>query len=57
MSWLRNAWYMAAWSHELGATMLRRKLLDKPVLFFRKMGGTRAQRLLQQLQQRESAQS
>lgn len=37
---LRNAWYMAAWSQEVGDTLLRRRLLGDPLLLFRKSDGT-----------------
>ncbi|MBB4613438.1 aromatic ring-hydroxylating dioxygenase subunit alpha [Novosphingobium taihuense] len=40
MSFLRNAWYMAGWSDEVGATGLARKIIDKPVFLFRKADGT-----------------
>jgi vanillate O-demethylase monooxygenase subunit len=36
---LRNAWYMAAWRHEVGDALLRRRLLSDPVLLFRKSDG------------------
>lgn len=36
---IRNAWYMAAWSHEVGEALLRRRLLGDPVLLFRKTDG------------------
>jgi len=32
---VRNAWYVAAWDHEIGRTMLRRILLDDPVVLYR----------------------
>lgn len=36
MSFLRNAWYVAAWAEELKpGAMLHRRLLDEPVLMFR----------------------
>ena len=37
--YLRNAWYMAAWSHEVGDQLLRRRLLGEPVLLYRKEAG------------------
>jgi len=37
---VRNAWYVAAWDHEVTRTMRRRILLDEPVLLFRKDDGT-----------------
>ena len=38
-TFLRNAWYMAGWSHEIGNALLRRCLLGDPVLLFRKGDG------------------
>ena len=29
---VRNAWYVAAWDHEVGRSMLRRILLDEPIV-------------------------
>jgi len=40
--YLRNCWYMAAWSDEVGETMLRRRLLGQPILLLRKQDGTAA---------------
>lgn len=40
MSYLRNAWYMAGWSDEVGPAGLARKIIDKPVFLFRKADGT-----------------
>jgi phenylpropionate dioxygenase-like ring-hydroxylating dioxygenase large terminal subunit len=37
---VRNAWYVAAWDHEVTRTLKRRILLDEPVLLFRKDDGT-----------------
>jgi phenylpropionate dioxygenase-like ring-hydroxylating dioxygenase large terminal subunit len=37
---IRNAWYVGAWDHEVGRDMLRRILLDEPVVFFRREDGT-----------------
>lgn len=38
--YLRNAWYMAAWSDEVsGEAMLRRRLLGQPLLLLRKQDG------------------
>jgi phenylpropionate dioxygenase-like ring-hydroxylating dioxygenase large terminal subunit len=39
MSYVRNAWYVAAWDHEIGRDMLRRILLDEPVVLFRTVDG------------------
>lgn len=37
---IRNAWYVAAWSHEVGAdAVFRRVLLDRPVVLFRDREG------------------
>jgi len=37
---LRNAWYVGAWAHEVqGQTLLSRKLLGEQVVFFRKTSG------------------
>ena len=38
---IRNAWYVAAWDHEGGRTdLLRRTLLDEPVVLYRQLDGT-----------------
>ena len=37
---VRNAWYVAAWDHEITRTLKRRIILDEPVLLFRKNDGT-----------------
>lgn len=39
-AFLENAWYMAAWSHEVGDALMRRRLLGEPVLLMRKADGT-----------------
>ena len=36
---VRNAWYVAAWDHEVGRDMRRRILLDEPVVLFRREDG------------------
>ena len=36
---LRNAWYMAAWSHEIDEAPLRRRLLDEPAVLYRRLDG------------------
>jgi len=36
---VRNAWYVAAWDHEIGRNMLRRIILDEPVVFYRTTDG------------------
>ncbi|MCC6826704.1 MAG: aromatic ring-hydroxylating dioxygenase subunit alpha [Novosphingobium sp.] len=38
--YLRNAWYVGAWSDEVGRAPLGRKLLGQPVVFYRKQDGT-----------------
>lgn len=40
MEYLRNAWYAAAWSDEVGRTPLARTFLDQPVVMFREEDGT-----------------
>ena len=37
---IRNAWYVAAWSKEVGRQLLPRRILDEPVLLYRKNDGT-----------------
>lgn len=37
---LRQCWYMAAWSDEVGEALLRRRLLGEPMLFYRKQDGS-----------------
>jgi vanillate O-demethylase monooxygenase subunit len=36
MSFIKNAWYMAAWSDELSDQLLSRRLFDRQVVLFRK---------------------
>ena len=36
---VRNAWYVAAWDHELSHSMLRRIILEEPVVLFRTTEG------------------
>jgi len=36
---VRNAWYVAAWDHELSRSMLRRIVLEEPVVLFRTTDG------------------
>ena len=38
-TWLRNAWYVAAWSEEIGRTLFTRTILEEPVLLYRKSNG------------------
>jgi nitrite reductase/ring-hydroxylating ferredoxin subunit len=35
MTFLKNTWYMAAWSEEVGQALLRRRLLGEPMLLYR----------------------
>ena len=35
MSFIRNAWYMAAWGHEVGDTPFGRKICGEPIVFYR----------------------
>lgn len=37
---IMNAWYAAAWSNEVGRTLLARRLCDKPVLLYRREDGS-----------------
>jgi vanillate O-demethylase monooxygenase subunit len=37
---LENAWYVAAWSDEIGRTPFARTLLEQPVVFYRREDGT-----------------
>jgi vanillate O-demethylase monooxygenase subunit len=39
-SFIRNAWYVAAWSKEVGRGYLTRRILNEPVLMYRKQDGT-----------------
>ena len=36
---VRNSWYVAAWDHEIGRHMLRRIILDQPVVLYRTLDG------------------
>jgi vanillate O-demethylase monooxygenase subunit len=36
---VRNAWYVAAWDHEVGRDMLRRVILGEPVVLYRRADG------------------
>lgn len=38
--YLRNAWYMAGWSSEIGDALLRRQMLGEPVMLLRKLDGS-----------------
>jgi phenylpropionate dioxygenase-like ring-hydroxylating dioxygenase large terminal subunit len=37
--WLRNAWYMAGWSKEVGPAGLARRIIDRPVFVYRLQDG------------------
>jgi vanillate O-demethylase monooxygenase subunit len=39
MSFVRNCWYVGAWSHEIGERPFARRILDLPVAFFRRADG------------------
>src|SRR5262245_28768968 len=39
MTFIRNIWYAAGWSSELGRTLLARKILNEPVVLFRNEAG------------------
>jgi phenylpropionate dioxygenase-like ring-hydroxylating dioxygenase large terminal subunit len=40
-SFLRNAWYVAAWGAEVrGGELFHRRILDEPILLYRKIDGT-----------------
>ncbi|MES2535952.1 MAG: aromatic ring-hydroxylating dioxygenase subunit alpha [Pseudomonadota bacterium] len=39
---VRNAWYVAAWSSEVGRTLFKRRILGEPLVFYRKNDGTPA---------------
>ena len=36
---IRNAWYVAAWDHEIGREPMARSILGEPIVFFRKEDG------------------
>ncbi len=36
---IRNAWYVAAWAHQIGATPLGRRICDEPVVLYRGQDG------------------
>lgn len=40
--YLRNAWYMAGWSTEIGSELLRRRLFGEPILLYRLADGRAA---------------
>jgi phenylpropionate dioxygenase-like ring-hydroxylating dioxygenase large terminal subunit len=39
MAFLKNAWYVAAWSDEIGPSLFYRRILGEPVLMYRTEGG------------------
>jgi phenylpropionate dioxygenase-like ring-hydroxylating dioxygenase large terminal subunit len=39
-AYVRNAWYAAAWSKEVGRQLLARRILDEPVVMYRMENGT-----------------
>jgi vanillate O-demethylase monooxygenase subunit len=41
-SFLRDVWYMAGWSHEIGAQLLRRRICGRAVVLFRRDDGIAA---------------
>lgn len=40
MTWIRNAWYVAAWDYEVDRQPLARTLLNVPVMLYRKLDGS-----------------
>src|SRR5882757_10548608 len=38
-AYLKNAWYTAAWSNEVGRSLFRRVIMDQEILLFRKEDG------------------
>jgi phenylpropionate dioxygenase-like ring-hydroxylating dioxygenase large terminal subunit len=38
----RDQWYVAAYSHEIGAGMFARTICDEPIVFYRRQAGARA---------------
>jgi phenylpropionate dioxygenase-like ring-hydroxylating dioxygenase large terminal subunit len=39
-AYLKNAWYAAAWSHEVGRRLLKRVIMEQSIVFYRKEDGT-----------------
>ena len=37
--YIRNAWYMAAWGSEITRTPFQRRIMDEPIVLYRKQGG------------------
>ena len=42
MAFLKNCWYVAAWGHELGHSLLARRVLDIPLVLYRTESGVPA---------------
>jgi len=40
MKFVRNTWYGAAWSEDIGRTLLPRTLLNEAIVFYRKEDGS-----------------
>ena len=40
MTWIRNAWYVAAWDYEVDREPLARTLLNVPMMLYRKLDGS-----------------
>lgn len=40
MTWVKNAWYVAAWDVDVGRTPLTRTICGKPVMLYRKLDGS-----------------
>jgi vanillate O-demethylase monooxygenase subunit len=38
--YIKNTWYVAAWHHEIGRTILARTILNVPLVFYRKRDGS-----------------
>jgi len=36
---LKNCWYVAAWSSEIGRTLLERQICDESIVFYRTENG------------------
>lgn len=39
-TFIKNAWYVAAWSSEIGRSLFKRRILGEPVVMYRKEDGT-----------------
>ena len=44
---VRNAWYIAAWSEELGDEMIGRTIMNEPIVLFRDAEGRAAAKVHQ----------